>query len=311
MNFQICSWRSTTECESFSYFNPYHSTLNQCRTFHNRDIEDFFLVASILRLSTKYFIAHLRRQAIEALARTWSFALEGHDAMVERALQAPIGSGPNEITYPYVHPVHVLNLARETHVRVVLPSALYFLSVYPFSDVLKGAHPKLAIESRTGLPRPSSTLSVEDMTNYTLMYQHRIELILDFVRHFCGERTSHPNCLRKQKKLPSEDGELHDAVSVDPCSHTFARLASRASRSWYTRTGPLRWMVQTVQCLEIKDMPLCKVCKESFRADVESYRHSIWAKLPSVVGLSGWDDLIEADLPGLSSKERQNTEGLA
>ena len=68
-------------------------------------------------------------------------------------------------------------------------------------------------------------------------------------------------------------------------------------------------MLQTVQYLESKDMPLCGACKESFRADVENHRHAIWANLPDVIGMSGWSDLIEADLPGLSAIEVQKTGG--
>ncbi|EJC97882.1 uncharacterized protein FOMMEDRAFT_143417 [Fomitiporia mediterranea MF3/22] len=269
-------------------------------TFYNRDVEDFFFLASILRLSTKYFIAHLRKQAIEALAQTWSYMLDGHDAMVDRALQAPVG--PGEFTYPYVHPVHVLNLARETNVCIVIPSAIYFLSVYPFSDLLQGSHPKLLVESRTGLPKPASTLSIEDITNYTHMYQHRIELVLDYVRHFCGERRSHRDCRWRREEDPSrpfnhDQDRPPEVEGLDPCSHTFARLASRASRSWYTRTGPLRWMLQTVQYLEQRDMPLCSLCKYTFQRDVESHRHGIWDKLPGVVGLPRWKELLESDLP--------------
>ncbi|KAI5121414.1 hypothetical protein M0805_003186 [Coniferiporia weirii] len=274
--------------------------------FQNRDIEDFFTLASVLRLSTKYFIAHLRRQAIEALAQTWSYTLEGHDAMVERAIQAPVGPAPNDITFPYAHPIHVLNLCRETHVRVAVPSALYFLSMYPFSDLLQCSHPKLTIESRTGIPRPSSALSFEDMSNYTLMHQHRVEIMLDYVRRFCSERRSCKECHWRQDDwgTPPPDPtwrHLMGKPEKDLCSVTFAKLSSRASRSWYTRTGPLKWMLQTVHYLESNDMPLCTRCKESFRRDVESHRLSIWNALPGVVGLPTWEALIESDLPGLET----------
>ncbi|THH07411.1 hypothetical protein EW145_g3389 [Phellinidium pouzarii] len=267
--------------------------------FQDRDIEDFFFLASILRLSTKYFVAHLRRQAIEALAQTWSYTLEGHDTMIERAVQAPMGSPPNDLTYPYVHPIHVLNLCRETHVRVIVPSALYFLSMYPFPDLLQCTHPKLAVESHTGLPRPSSTLSIEDMSNYSLMYQHRIELILDYVRRFCSERRSHEECSwrRDDSDTPTLRRRPLDSQEVDPCSHTFARLASKASRSWFTRTGPLKWMLQTEQYLEGYDMKLCYRCKEGFRSDLKFHRLSIWKALPGIVGMPSWETLLESDLP--------------
>ena len=96
-----------------------------------------------------------------------------------------------DLTYPYVHPLHVLNLARETHVSIVVPSALYFLSLYPLPDLLRGDHPKLEIAASTGL---SNTLTPQDLQEYTLMYQYRIDTILTFVQRICGDRTTSPEC---------------------------------------------------------------------------------------------------------------------
>lgn len=276
------------------------------RTFQNRDIEDFFFLASILRLATKYLMNHLRTQAIEALTQTWAYTLEGHDAMVDRALKAPVGSEPTSLTYPYVHPLHVLNVARENHIRVIIPSVLYFLSVYPFSDLMHGNHPKLLAESRTGLTRPATTLSSEDMGNYTLMYQHRIELMLDFVRRFCGSRRSSMLCDNRRSSAqnainvgPNPIGLGHPRLSTDesdPCGIAFARLASRASRSWYPRTGPLSWMLQVTQFLR-QDASICKKCVSDFEMEMQSLREHIWRSLPGVVGLPQWGELIESDLP--------------
>lgn len=233
--------------------------------------------------------------------------------MVERALQVQTfdGTRRHALTYPYVHPLHVINLARETNVRVIIPSALYFLSVYPLSDILKGTHPKLLAESQSGIPRPSSTLSPGDMANYTLMYQHRIDIILDFVRKFCGERRSYPACLWKRGNLgtPVDTGRPPDSEGPDPCTHAFAKLASRASRSWFTRTGPFRWMLQTVNQLKNKDLRVCKICMEAFRVEVEKHRNAIWDNLPSVVGLPNWSELIEADLPGLLGEAQTRSPG--
>lgn len=237
-------------------------------------------------MATKYFITRIRKEAILALVRVWSDTLEGHDAMVDKALQT--GASPNDLTYPYVHPIHVLNLARETNVRIIIPSAIYFLSVYPYSDILSGEHPKLAVESRTGIIRPSSTLASEDRDKYTLMCQYRIELILDYIRRFCNDRRSSPDCTQRRNETSEQ--------IVDPCSYTFAKLTSRASRSWFTRTGPLRWMLQTVRYLDDRDMTICNRCREDFINDVELLRRRVWEKLPSIVGLPSWENLRLDDL---------------
>ncbi|KAL1950356.1 hypothetical protein VTO73DRAFT_5480 [Trametes versicolor] len=242
-------------------------------SFEHRSIQDFYHVAGILRLATKYFIAHLRREAIRHLLQTWPHTLKGHDRFIERAVKsAPVG----DLTYPYVHPLHVLNLARETHVRIIVPSALYFLSLYGLPDILRGDHPKLRVEHPS---RPSSELSARDLQDYTLMFQHRIDAILDFIRQTCSGRAPAKTC-QGQPGL---------------CQKAFVRLGSRLSRSWVVRTGPLHYSVQAID--ELADDPnVCGPCRRAFREDVVALREKIWAELPGIVGLPAWSELEKMDL---------------
>ncbi|KAF7298874.1 hypothetical protein MIND_00835300 [Mycena indigotica] len=243
--------------------------------FHNACLEDWFHLAGILRLSTKYFVNKLRIQAIEYLAQTWANTLAGHDHMVEAALRTPPVDG---LTYPWVHPLHVLNLAREVNVRVVIPSVIYFLSLYQLEDILRADHPKL---NKIDHPsRPSSTFSPHDIKDYTLMFQKRLEVILHFVRTFCGTRTPTAKC-----------------QSTEACSRGFARLASRLGRSWISRTGPLHYMSQAVGDLADK-AEVCKLCQRAFGDDVAALREQTWNELPSVIGMPSWDELVAIDLHG-------------
>jgi hypothetical protein len=201
-----------------------------------------------------------------------SDTLRGHDDMVELALKSPL---IDNTTYPYVHPLHVINLAQEANVRIVIPSALYFLSLYPLDDLLRANHPKLMVEHPS---RPSSTLSLSDIRDYTLMFQYRLDLILDFVRRFCGERAADPSCLNGKS-----------------CTQGFSRLASRLSRSWMMRTGPLHYMVQAMDELS-GDRTICSTCQNAFRQDVTMYREDIWKNMPSILGLPSWQDMKVMDL---------------
>ncbi|KAI0304423.1 hypothetical protein B0F90DRAFT_1815754 [Multifurca ochricompacta] len=196
-------------------------------TFHQRNVEDFYFLAGILRLASKYFVTHLRIQAIRYLTETWSHTIRGHDEMVAQALTAPSVDGT---TYPYVHPLHVLNLAREVNMRTVVPSALYFLSIYSLKQLLSGDHPKLQNKHPS---RPSNELSIHDVSQYTLMYQHRVNTILDFIRNTCGERTVDINC-----RAPKD------------CRRVFSRLASNINQSFTPRTGPFHNMAQAMQWID-------------------------------------------------------------
>ncbi|KAJ6585165.1 hypothetical protein B0H19DRAFT_1206741 [Mycena capillaripes] len=246
--------------------------------FSNERLEDFYYLAGILRLSTKYFIAKLRVQAIQHLTQTWSYTLKGHDEMVEAALRAPSVDG---LSYPRVHPLHVVNLAREVNVRIIMVSAVYFMSLYPLEDLLRADHPKLnyIIDHPS---RPSSTLSPSDITNYSLMFQKRLDIILGFVRSFCGTRTALSTCL-----------------TAAACTRGFARLSSRLSRSWITRTGPLHYMSQAVSDLsEDPKGSVCVQCRRAFTQEVAALREKTWNELPAVLSLPTWEEMVAMDLQG-------------
>ncbi len=194
--------------------------------------------------------------------------------MLELALKTP---AVDNLSYPFVHPLHVLNLARATDVRVVMPSALYFLSLYPLTDLLRGDHPKLQVEHPS---RPSSDLTAQDLEEYTLMFQYRINKMLDFVRRTCAERTPAKDC--------TNDGQ---------CVKPFTRLAARLSLEWVARTGPLHFMVQAMD--EVVSYPnICVPCRKEFRQDVTAARQEAWKSLPSAIGLPPWEELEASDLEG-------------
>ncbi|KAH9480322.1 hypothetical protein JR316_0006920 [Psilocybe cubensis] len=249
--------------ELSNLFNAIYDSPN----FTNQDADGFFYLAGILRLTTKYMIEQPRQSAIKYLTQTWSSTLEGHDSMVEIALNSqPV----NGLTYPFVHPLHVLNLARETDINIVVPSALYFLSLYSLSDILSGDHPKLLLEHPS---KPSSILAPSDILLYSLMYQHRLQILEDFIRDFCGKRIITPSC------GPS---------SIDTCGKAFSRLVSQLRRSWSLRTGPLHFMLQTINRVSA-DSAICKRCRSDFARETSLLRQEVWDNLPSVVRLPSWD----------------------
>ncbi|KAG6907858.1 hypothetical protein DXG01_007122 [Tephrocybe rancida] len=237
--------------------------------FANRNFEDFLYLAGILRLSTKYFIDSLRKRAIQFLAETWPVTLQGHDMMVSKAVGTPLMNG---ISYPYVHPLHVLNLAREVHVHSLVPAALYFLSLYNLDDLLRADHPKLLVKHPSS---PSSTLCPADIGAYTLMYQYRIKVILEFIR----------------QDPPRASDCANEALD---CMRGFQKLFTRFFRSWQARSGPIYFLSQAMHAVD-EEAYLCEPCRIQFRQDARNLRGKIWDELPSVVGLPNWPELVEGD----------------
>ncbi|KAF5382549.1 hypothetical protein D9615_002840 [Tricholomella constricta] len=242
---------------------------NLIKALYDGAFHDFIYLAGVLRLSTKYLIAHLRTEAIRCLTITWPYTLEGHDAMVNKAVSTLSKDG---LSYPYVHPLHVLNLANEVNIRLIVPSTLYFLSLYPLADILRGDHPKLLVEHQSRL---SSSLNPADMGAYTLMFQHRVKIILEFMRK---ERTPSVCC------------------ASELCQRGFQKQANRLLRSWQTRTGPLYFIVQAMNAVN-EEPYLCDACRKAYRREADLLRHKIWKELPEAIGLPSWDDLVAADLP--------------
>ncbi|KAJ3888631.1 hypothetical protein GG344DRAFT_89844 [Lentinula edodes] len=254
-------------------------------TFHNRSVDDFFYLAGILRLSTKYVISHLRTQAIQHLTQTWTYDLKGHDNMLNLAIRTPqlsyssdSNTPSNKLSYPYIHPIHVLNLARSTNVRIVVPSALYFLSLYPLSSLLRADHPKLQVAHPS---KPSSSLQPSDLVNYTLMFQRRIDGILDFVNTVVGQRTSSAGCTN---------------VTGRTCTRNFQRLGMRLASSWVVRTGPFNLIGQTMSQVSQDTEVFCAACRGDFATDVGAFRQKFWDDLPTVCGLPAWDVMREEEL---------------
>ncbi|KAI0034626.1 hypothetical protein K488DRAFT_45007 [Vararia minispora EC-137] len=241
--------------------------------FQHRDISDFFYVTGILRLATKYLVTRLREQAIRHLTETWPYTLQGHDAMVDRALSSPsIGNA----SYPYVHPLHVLNASREANVSVTIPAVLYFLSIYPLADILRADHPKLLVVHPSA---PSKSLVPDALKDYTLMYQHRLQLMLEFIHKTCGERSEDPNCAGVPRQ----------------CKRGFAGLTYQLATALSVRTGVFHNMLQATNWIDAEST-VCSTCKRAFRRDVLAQREKWWRELPAVVGLPDWEALIAQDL---------------
>lgn len=195
--------------------------------------------------------------------------------MLHVAMNAPV---IHDRTYPYVHPMHTLNLARETNVQIIIPSALYFLSIYPLEEILRADHPKL-ITSHPSSPASTFT-STEDLQLYTLMYQHRIATILRFVRKFCGERTASPKCTQQ---------------GTGACNRGLSRLASRVYRSWVEKTGPLHFIAQAIYEIN-SDRSICETCRQAFQEDATALRETVWKGLPAAVGLPSWEEMEKVEL---------------
>jgi len=120
------------------------------------------VLSSVLRLSTKYFIEHLRIQCLARLAHDWPTTLADWDRREAAATDESDRYTPRDA---YAHPVLAINLALELGIPEVLPSAFYDLSRYGPSRILAGAR---GLPPVFAAPDPCASRSTGDGAARTL-----------------------------------------------------------------------------------------------------------------------------------------------
>jgi len=121
-------------------------------------VQDFPFLASVLRLSCKYFICIPRRQCLERLQTYFPATLADWDRR-ERMSLAPDGHYDPRHEIP--SPIHVIKLARELNVGSILPAAFYDLARYGMSKTAGGTEPlaHLVLEAPSNENSPVSPIA--------------------------------------------------------------------------------------------------------------------------------------------------------
>jgi hypothetical protein len=140
------------------------------RYFRQPFVQDFPFLASVLRLSCKYFICIPRRQCLQRLQTYFPATLAEWDRR-ERMALAPDGHYDPRQEIP--SPIHVINLARELNVGSILPAAFYDLARYGTSKTAGGteplAHLVLELPSENNSPASASSSSSTPSSQATAM----------------------------------------------------------------------------------------------------------------------------------------------
>ncbi|KAI0307208.1 hypothetical protein B0F90DRAFT_536285 [Multifurca ochricompacta] len=106
--------------------------------FRQPFVQDFPFLASVLRLSCKYFICIPRKQCLERLQSYFPATLSEWDRREQMSLSP---DGHYDPRHKIPSPIHVINLARELDVGSILPAAFYDLARYGTSKTASGTEP--------------------------------------------------------------------------------------------------------------------------------------------------------------------------
>ncbi|KAG6908078.1 hypothetical protein DXG01_006213 [Tephrocybe rancida] len=266
---------------------------------------DFMAIASVLRLSTKYFVEHLRQRCLNRLDVDWPSTLAGWDQREHAATDTQGRYMPRE-SCP--HPVLVIQLALDLGIPSLLPAAFYDLARYGPSKIMSGAAlPPSALDEyllKTQPDNPPSLLAVHlprEQLQRTLRGRERVQR---YMAHFIASSL--------QSRVPARDCTYSlDADPSRPCHESFYFIMLNVLRSvggiacgrdadtLYTLTQAMEMLSRTDfsdgqrQC----GLRMCQPCKMDFAACAMKAREDVWALLPKWFSLTGEDDADDDTFP--------------
>ncbi|KAF5376909.1 hypothetical protein D9615_007350 [Tricholomella constricta] len=262
---------------------------------------DFMAIAGVLRLSTKYFVEHLRERCLTRLALDWPSTLAGWDQREAAATDNLGRYMPRELC---PHPILVIQLALDLNMPTILPAAFYDLARYGPSKIMSGAPlPPSAFDtypSRSQCPSPASHTVKLHRAQLRQTLRGR-ELVQRAMAHFMASSL--------QSRAPSADCHFqHDPGDPSRACHesfyfiTLNILRSVGGIACGRDADTLYTLTQAMEMLSRTDfsdgqrqcgLRLCQACKVDFAACAMKAREEVWAALPEWFGL----------VPGKETKE--------
>jgi hypothetical protein len=285
----------------------------RARYFHQPFVQDFPFLASVLRLSCKYFICIPRRQCLERLQSYFPTTLVEWDRRERMSL---VADGHYDPRYEIPSPIHVINLARELNVGSILPAAFYDLARYGTSKTAAGTEPlpHLVLEIPGGenstapegtdhaaFPSPSSSSRFASpmLVQDTLPVQlSRDDLVLAFRgREMMQRSVSAFLSSHVKNRMPAYGCAVPGGGQA--CRDAFYFITFNTLRAVggiaAGRDGdPLFTLGQMIEMLHhtewvdgqyLRGLPVCGKCRDEFIPTVHAGRQAIWDQIPEWFGL--------------------------
>ncbi|KAH9179749.1 hypothetical protein EDB89DRAFT_1841250 [Lactarius sanguifluus] len=265
--------------------------------FRRPFVQDFPFLASVLRMSCKYFICTPRKQCLERLQSYFPVTLSEWDRRERMSVSL---DGHYDPRHEIPSPIHVINLARELNVGSVLPAAFYDLARYGTS--------KTATDRVPSSPR-SPTLScftspmlAQDST--PVMLSHG-DLVVTFRGREALQRSVATFLDAQVKNRSPAEG----CAGGQACRDAFYFITLNTLRSVggiaAGRDGdPLFTLGQMIDMLHhtewvdgqyLRGLPMCGKCREQFIPAIHAGRQAIWDQIPEWFGLEPYDTLKARD----------------
>ncbi|KZT11079.1 uncharacterized protein LAESUDRAFT_643958 [Laetiporus sulphureus 93-53] len=236
--------------------------------------KDFSITSALLRISTKYAVAELRKEVIRVLTLSWPTTLALWEAREKKATNLN-GIYARRPAMP--HPISIVTLARETNVPELLPSAFYDLSRYMPSQITFGC---IGIVDDL-----HHQLDMDDLLRVLRGKEQAARFFSTFIVNELEGRDPSDDCLRRRETCQSTQRACQvafEAVNFELIRDINGVVCNRNS-------DPLFAMLETVLMQTRGDLPgienkavyrACEVCRLEYGAMVSALREEFWRRLP-------------------------------
>ena len=265
-----------------------------CRYIKRKQANDFLEITAVLRLSTKYFIEHLRERCLGCLEIDWPSTLSGWDA---REFCSTDVHGRYDPRATITHPVMVINFAREMGLTHILAPAFYDLCRYGPSKIVSGTFsipftgPPELVPREVARNSPWTIHIAQDDLHLVMRGREEAQrAVAQFIETELTNREVTPEC----HNITRDNGRV--------CRESFYFVMLNVLRSvggiaCGRDCDPLYTLTQSVKMLSRKDfsdgnggalvsLRVCAACKMDFAAAVSEAREKMWSMIP------GWFDLV-------------------
>ncbi|KAH7909598.1 hypothetical protein BJ138DRAFT_1154936 [Hygrophoropsis aurantiaca] len=238
-------------------------------------LNSFQFLASILRMSTKYDIAHLRAAASAELRRAYPRRLgdfDDNDFDLKNKLvfqvdqnredKSTVPASAQTRIWAERFAIEAVNLARETSLTVILPCALYYCARLPIETIVRGTS--------------NARLSPEDVNTCMLGREILLKKQRELTHPFLY--TLPP--LRSSGKYPT------------PCSDgTCVMGGYKPLLSYILDEMTVTKPIALERFMKWSNIGRCIMCAIPLESAHLRKREVIWEELPNIFGLGVWKDL--------------------
>ncbi|KAF4568613.1 hypothetical protein EYR36_010625 [Pleurotus pulmonarius] len=261
---------------------------------------DFPVIAGVLRLSTKYFVEHLRQQCLQRLQHDWPATLAEWDRR-EGAATTAEGQYSPRVYYP--HPILVIQLSTELNIPSIAPAAFYDLARYGPLKILSGIGGIGAVQES---PDQEPQLGLSPMTQDLLVRtfcgrESGQRYMADFLARELEDRPVSKACANRDATLDQADSRRLDA---NDCCKSFYYIFLNVIRAIGgiaagRDADPMFTLRQATDMLNREDfsdggedgatcgLKMCGACRGEFEKCVGRAREKAWQSIP------GWFDVSE------------------